>query len=327
MHESGASIDSVAKLERILKRPIEIKDIVGEHIFNSGKYRAQNYQTIELVMHNGHAWNKDLQFPKNKKIRYYAGDMWQAVLQNTKEQPKSVWVFGGGDEKKCNPVLVEQFILANGSVYRTKEMHDDILTESKKSLAENEAKDLAQSVFSKVSAVFKIAKEKNNWHATPKTVLDDIQKACIDFGHGGLWCHPEGYMVDDVASLDMSACYPASILGMGDCAPYFKRYGHPSHRLLRVAVNGNLPDKPLPGFAEINSWEFSKYVHPVIPAWFGRHFSQPDNEETAKNCRGWVPIHLLQLIIDNGVLEKLTVSEAIISFSALKDTWLPDDKK
>ena len=327
VYEPGASINNVSELEKIIKRSIAIKDICKLDVFNSGTFQSRRLQNIELIMQNGHAWNKNLEFPKNRKIHFYEGDVWQTILKTNKEEPKSVCVLGGGDEKNLSPNLIQQFILADGSVYRTKQIHDDILTESQKQLAEDEAKALAECVLSKVSAVFKIAKEKNDWHPTPKIVLGDIQKARVEFGHGGLWCHPDGYMVDDVVSLDMSACYPASFWGVGDCAPYFKRYGHPSHRLVRVAVNGNLPDKPLTGFAEINSWEFSKDVHPVIPAWFGRHFCKPAEDENVKNDRGWVPIHLLRFMLDTGVLTQLTVSEAIVSLSKQTQVWLPDDKE
>ena len=40
VHETGASVDDVAELEKILWRPIVLRDIVGEYIFNSGKYRS-----------------------------------------------------------------------------------------------------------------------------------------------------------------------------------------------------------------------------------------------------------------------------------------------
>ena len=39
VHETGASVDDVAELEKILKRAIILRDIAGEYIFNSGKYR------------------------------------------------------------------------------------------------------------------------------------------------------------------------------------------------------------------------------------------------------------------------------------------------
>jgi len=32
-----------------------------------------------------------------------------------------------------------------------------------------------------------MAKERNGWKPTPAILLDDIQKACVEHGHGGLW--------------------------------------------------------------------------------------------------------------------------------------------
>ncbi len=38
VHETGATVDDVAELEKIMKRAIILKDIAGEDIYNSGKY-------------------------------------------------------------------------------------------------------------------------------------------------------------------------------------------------------------------------------------------------------------------------------------------------
>ena len=61
--------------------------------------------------------------------------------------------------------------------------------------------------------------------------------------------------------------------------PYFERFGHPTHRMTRVAINGPLPNDIGTGFAEVQEWEFEATCHPVIPAWFWRHFSEG----------GWAP--------------------------------------
>ena len=164
-----------------------------------------------------------------------------------------MWVLGGGDDRRLNPESVEQFVLADGSVYRTSEKHKNILTACEIYLETEAARELAGNVFSDSGALFKITREKNNWRPTPKDVLEDVEKACTEFSHGGLWCHPEGYIVDNVVSLDMSACYPGSFTGMGDCAKYFNIYGHPTHQHRRVAVNGKLPEKLHTGFAQVNS--------------------------------------------------------------------------
>ena len=60
------------------------------------------------------------------------------------------------------------------------------------------------------------------------------------------------YMYDtrDVVSIDMKACYPASFQGMGETKPYFERFGHPTHHITRVAINGALPRDLGTGFAE-----------------------------------------------------------------------------
>ncbi|MEW8689014.1 MAG: hypothetical protein AB2556_24610 [Candidatus Thiodiazotropha sp.] len=53
---------------------------------------------------------------------------------------------------------------------------------------------------------------------TPASLLPDIQKACVEHGHGGLW-NSMGYDTREVVSIDMKACYSASFQGMGEANP------------------------------------------------------------------------------------------------------------
>ncbi|MEW8689140.1 MAG: hypothetical protein AB2556_25240, partial [Candidatus Thiodiazotropha sp.] len=51
--------------------------------------------------------------------------------------------------------------------------------------------------------------ERNGWKPTPANLLPDIEKACVEHGHGGLW-NSMNYDTREVLSIDMKACYPAS---------------------------------------------------------------------------------------------------------------------
>ena len=62
--------------------------------------------------------------------------------------------------------------------------------------------------------------------------------------------------------------------------------------MARVAINGPLPKDIGTGFAEVVEWEFDATCHPVIPAWFGRHFFEG----------GWAPTQLLAFLVDSGLL-------------------------
>ena len=83
---------------------------------------------VELIVHNGHAWGKDLHFPASRQVHIYEGDVWQAIRQ--------------------------ALALANKSLVLT-------------------------------AAV--VAREKNSWKLTPTSFADDIQKDCVEHGHGFLW--------------------------------------------------------------------------------------------------------------------------------------------
>ena len=57
----------MAELEKILKRAIVLRDIAGEDIYNSGKYQRSGWKAVELIVHNGLAWSKDLHLPSPGK--------------------------------------------------------------------------------------------------------------------------------------------------------------------------------------------------------------------------------------------------------------------
>ena len=51
---------------------------------------------------------------------------------------------------------------------------------------------------------------------------------------------------------------------MGEAKPYLERFGHPTHRMTRVAINGPLPKEIDTGFAENQEWEFDATCHPCL---------------------------------------------------------------
>jgi hypothetical protein len=150
-----------------------------------------------------------------------------------------------------------------------------------------------------VAAAF--ARIKNAWKPTRADFLPDIEASCVEFSHGGLW--NQRYDRERMISVDMVACYPASFLGYGECAEYFKRFGHPTHEITRVAINGLLSDCDLTGFAKVSSFEFAAGLHRACYIWIGRHVFE----------KSWLPTALLRFMIDSAMLISLTVSEAIIS--------------
>lgn len=124
------------------------------------------------------------------------------------------------------------------------------------------------------------------------------------------------YDVADVISIDMKTCYPASFRGFGEASSYFERFGHPGHSLTRVSINGSLPKDIGMGFVEVVEWTFDRDIHPVIPAWFGRHFEE----------KGWAPTSLIVYLTESGILTHLRIREAIISYTNQKKVWLPEDR-
>lgn len=325
VRETGASVNDVAALETVIRRSIILRDITGGDIYNSGKYGGYGHKPIILIVHNGHAWGADLAFPQACTVNFYEGDVWQAIAAATEGQPKAAWVLGGGDLRSLDPAKVEQFVLTDERRFCLRDKHQALIEACRAYDPEN-PEELAIKVFSEVGAAAYVTRNKNGWKPTPARFLEDVQRACMEAGHGGLWCRPGGYRVSNVVSLDQTASYPAALLGQGDCAPYFKRFGHPTHRLVRVSINGPLPERDLTGFAEIKAWEFAPGVHPLIPAWFGRRFARPKADKTARNERGWAPIAFLRYLVDTRILLCLEVAEAIVAIKKQTDVWLPIKK-
>ena len=104
-------------------------------------------------------------------------------------------------------------------------------------------------------------------------------------------------------------------MGKGEAAPWFQRFGHPRHRMTRVAVNGLMQDDIGTGFAQVRAWQFAKGL-PVIGTWFGSHFQE----------KKWMPKVLLAYMVETGLLTKLEIAEAIIAFEKQTEVWLPDSR-
>ena len=153
VHESGATVDDVAELENILKRAIVLRDIAGEDIYNSRKYQRSGWKAVELIVHNGHVWSKDLHFPRSREVHFYEGDVWHAIREATHSSPLAVWLLGGHDRK----LSVDQFVLQDGRTYRTQEAHKRLQA----ICARSGNPELAERAFGENHAASIMAKEKN----------------------------------------------------------------------------------------------------------------------------------------------------------------------
>lgn len=227
----------------MLKKSIIVKSIDGSNILNTGNYQSRG-KSIIIYRHNGHAWS-DISFPKTKEVTY-VGDPWDIIKDIYKTT--AVW-YPGNDE--------HTFMSQNGTLYRRLE-DDERIQERCQELGVEDAMTLS-------SAIFAAARQKNNWEYSKYA---EIEHACVEHGHGGLW--KVEYDKEKYLSLDMKHCYPASFKGLGDCKPYFEKYGHPHGQFFKVSLQESY-DLPLNGFVRIGTWEFPSSMHPIIPAWYGKH--------------------------------------------------------
>ena len=100
----------------------------------------------------------------------------------------AVWLLGGGDQRQLDAEVIDQFVLQHGRTFRTQESHTRISEVCRKLLGDDMlANELVNRVFGENHAASVVARDKNGWKPTPATVLDDIQNACVEHGHGGLF--------------------------------------------------------------------------------------------------------------------------------------------
>ena len=144
---------------------------------------------------------KTFTFPKSREIHFYKGDVLHAIREATHSLPLAVLLLGGHDRQ----LSVDQFVLQDGCTYRTQEAHERLPA----TCARLGNAEFAERAFGENHAASIMAKEKNAWEPTPASLLQDIRKACVEHGHGGLW-NSMDYDTRDVVSIDMKACYPAS---------------------------------------------------------------------------------------------------------------------
>ena len=170
VHETGATVQDVARLEKILKKPGILRNIAGEDIYNSGNYQVGGNGVrgkIELICHIGHAWSKDLHFPQSREVHLYEGNVWQAIQEATQGEPLAVWLLGGQDRQ----LSVDQCVLQDGPTYRPREAHGWL----RAICAELGNPELAEQAFGENHEASIVAKEKNGWKPTPANFLPDIK--------------------------------------------------------------------------------------------------------------------------------------------------------
>ncbi len=290
-------------------------DITHGTIFNSGKYRTGRFKEIEMVIHNGHAFPRNYHFPRDQMVKYYNDNAWKAI-NKTLQEPQAIWLIGlrlGEGEILKEIQSISQFVLEDGRTFRTWMKHTDIIKVCKKlfedavdwqfqegiinekrkwkSLESLKIVEIAEQVFSANHAGGKLTNEINDWHPTPASVHENIKQSCVKHGYRGRWNVPN-YQVEDVVYIDIKECYPASMRGQGECSSWFKQFGHPTHHLVRVAVNGELPSDDIMGFAQVRSFRFISNIHSTISVWYGKHFACRSGEGCGKT-KGWIPIVLL----------------------------------
>jgi len=82
-------------LEKILKQPITLHDIIYGVIFNSEKYQTSRFEEIEMVVHNGHTFPRNYHFLRDRMVKYYNDNAWMAI-NKALQGSQAIWLIGLG---------------------------------------------------------------------------------------------------------------------------------------------------------------------------------------------------------------------------------------
>ncbi|CAG8807351.1 29075_t:CDS:2, partial [Racocetra persica] len=164
-----------------------------------------------MVVHNGHTFPRNQHFLRDRMVKYYKSDIWETI-SNALRGPQAIWLMRVG-------IRVKQ--------YSNWQYQKGIINKEKKSILLESLKvvDLAEQIFGANHAGSRLANEINEWHPISGKVNKNIRQACVEHGH-------------------------ASMRGQGEYTPWFNRFKHPTHYLVRVAVNGELPNDNITRFAQ-----------------------------------------------------------------------------
>lgn len=142
---------------------------------------------------------------------------------------------------------------------------------------------LAEKIFWKNCAASVKATKLNGWKTTPLSFLEDIDPIMV--------CRALARLHDtnDVISIDMRACYPASLRGKGEAWRYFKNFGHSTHRMTRAAINGSLIEDIIAGFAQLQEFGIRRKAQKrFLPQMFGS--LQRQNAQAAERRNKRCPV-------------------------------------
>ncbi|CAG8675940.1 979_t:CDS:10 [Cetraspora pellucida] len=206
-----------------VNRLMPIKDgtlnCIAKQVIEHFDQAKRGHELTKIRWQKINDWEKKMRIPVESIDQ---GDTWEAI-SNALRGPQAIWLIKVGNTSQT----ISQFVLEDGRTFRTWKKHTEII-EACKQLQYREGI---------------INKEKKSILSESLKVVDLAEQNAPD------------YHVNDVICIDMKECYPASMRGQGECTPWFNRFGHPIHYLVRVAVNGELPEDDITRFVQIGILE------------------------------------------------------------------------
>lgn len=255
VQETDATTEDIADPEKVIKMLIILKYIAGEVIYNSRKYLSHGVD-IDIIFHNWHVLSKYLHDPQSKEVSLIneSYDVWKEIRQISNELV-TVWLLGGQQDKQLN---VDQFVLPHGPSYRAQYTHRKIQEWCALLITDRE--------FGTNEAAIIIPKQGNDWKITLANLQDDIQEACMEHGHGGLW-NSVNYDMRDILSVNIKHAIRQDSKDRQRLSSIPIDSGiqltvRPELRLLAHSLKALAPALPI-----VQEWELEKIINSVNLTW------------------------------------------------------------
>ncbi|GBC45084.2 hypothetical protein GLOIN_2v1477001 [Rhizophagus irregularis DAOM 181602=DAOM 197198] len=309
----GCTLDDLHILEKPEKSggigmKIVIKDILGNEMWNSGRYLKQRKLTV--FCHNNHAWTGGIpEMPRVSSVYDMDYECERALVSAcTKTKKGEVNI----DEKKIAEALIS-FVARNlPRATRIWIVGKEILTH------EGENVDIRQWIEDEYQSNTPSPSEEL------KAEFDKVLKSLGGAqsyrfrGINGMECTNRSSPKH--IHIDLRGAYLGcedSERSASEALPWVRRYGFPERIQRRAQVDNIDTIRNLTGIVQLIAWEFALNLHPFTAGLIGQHLAEKE---------GWIPTPLVDYLLSRGWLSSATPREVIYSVGKKSRIEFPPDR-
>ncbi|GES73989.1 AAA family ATPase [Rhizophagus clarus] len=334
----GCTLDDLHDLEKPEKSggigmKIVIKDILGNEMWDSGRYLKQHKLTV--FCHNNHAWTGGIpEMPRVSSVYDMDYECERALVSAcTKTKKGEVNI----DEKKIAEALIsfvarnlpratriwivgKEILTHEGILYHSshewKKLNDTFICEKSQSIPEEllweENVDIRQWIEDKYQSNTLSPSEE----LKAENVVEIWHKSQVE---SMVWNAPIDPPPKHI-HIDLRGAYLGcedSERSASEALPWVRRYGFPERIQQRAQVDNIDTIRNLTGIVQLIAWEFAQNLHPFTAGLIGQHLAEKE---------GWIPTPLVDYLLSKGWLSSATPREVIYSVGKKSRIEFPPDR-